>query len=177
MTDTVFPSSIADKAAYFFKSTNYLTTNATRLGISATNLAKMKEIYGDDEHENSYVYRKIKYDASSGRKDTLITARLEESSAKMIEILTIIYNDIPASVWTTDDRVTLNRKTGLPKTHTIPETPIKEKIFIDVDPRGNGLISIKARSDMESTQHRVPDTAKQVENYSGKISYYSRHGR
>jgi hypothetical protein len=163
MKRETFPTIIPQLAAYFLRAVSWLTANATRLGISTGKLAEITDLYGDETTPYTYVYAKLQYDKAPQRKDSVITANLKNISDKLKVLLRNTYNDIPASVWTDDDRLKLNRRTGLDHHPTHPVTPISEECFIDIEAHPQCLMKGGARSVSEGKTYALPEDVKQVE--------------
>lgn len=114
-----FPSKEADLNSYFQIAVPYLLENRTRLLISQANqdlidlkLVAWNEIF--PQSQNSNTKTKTIIQIKDGAKEELMTA------------LRAVYADIPASVWTLEDRNTLNMperstsKTPAPVPTTVP---------------------------------------------------------
>lgn len=114
-----FPSKEADLNSYFQIAVPYLLENRTRLLISQANqdlielkLEAWNEIF--PQSQNSNTKTKTIIQIKDGAKEELMTA------------LRAVYADIPASIWTLEDRNTLNMperstsKTPAPVPTTVP---------------------------------------------------------
>ena len=114
-----FPSKEADLNSYFQIAVPYLLENRTRLLISQANqdlidlkLVAWNEIF--PQSQNSNTKTKTIIQIKDGAKEELMTA------------LRAVYADIPASIWTLEDRNTLNMperstsKTPAPVPTTVP---------------------------------------------------------
>jgi hypothetical protein len=162
MNDTVFPTTKEALSVYFSVAVPYVGTNSARFGISDERKDALIAYYGTPSTADTYLYFLAKWADSSTRTRIVIT-KLEDSEEKMKKMLTEIYNDIPATTWTADDRDILNRKTGLPKTHTIPITPIAEKCIAGLTAKGSGVIGVKCRSNEDDKRASKPEGADAVE--------------
>jgi hypothetical protein len=163
MTKSNFPTTIDGKDAYFFRTVAWLIDNASRLGIATEVVDALKLLYGDAVTPGSYVYCKTNYDNAPGRKDSKVVKNLETASDAMKAKLMEIYNDIPASKWTDDDRVTLERKTGLPHKPTTPIETIKDVCVVDIEVRPNGLFNFGIRLRNDTKRYNIPTGADAVE--------------
>ncbi len=163
MKKQVFPAGILALAIYYGRSVAWVVSNATRLGISSSQITALQNIYGDDTTPGTYLYCKKVYDNQPGRKESKVTTALKTVSNKLKAKLIEIYDDIPASKWTDDDRLNLNRKTGLKRTVTHPTTRIAEKFVLDIDPHMNALFKCGARSRTDTKRHSIPESANTVE--------------
>ena len=160
---TTFPTQVQQLAAYFTRAIAWVIANATRLGVSAPNITALQSIYGDETTAGTYLYCKKQYDIAPNRKDGITTANLAKAAEKLRTKLTEIYNDIPASKWTDEDRKNLNRKTGLKRIVTHPTTRIAEKFVLDIDPHMNALFKCGARSRTDTKRHSIPVSANTIE--------------
>jgi len=160
---TTFPVPIQQLASYFVRAIAWIIANATRLGVSSTNVTQLQALYGDETTAGTYLYCKKQYDSAPNRKDGITTLNLETASEKVRNKLTEIYNDIPASKWKDEDRKNLNRKTGLKRTVTHPTTRIAEKFVLDIDPHMNALFKCGARSRTDTKRHSIPVSANTIE--------------
>jgi len=61
MSDQNFPTTIAGFASYLVAVVAYLILNATRLTISDESINELKALYGDEDHEDTYLYWKKQY--------------------------------------------------------------------------------------------------------------------
>ena len=158
-----FPTTILGLFLYFVVVMAYLTANAVRLGISTAKLTALAAIYGDVDLPDTYMYFKALWDDATGTRTRLVKAGLRAKSKEMRTALSAIYNDIPASKWTTADRETLGRKTGLPKTKETPTSPISEVCIPDIVLLTNGQFAISTRSRFDKKHYAIPETADMVE--------------
>lgn len=163
MSKSNFPSTISLLATYFMVVFLWLVTHATRLGIATTKIDELTDLYGDETTVGTYVYCKHQYDITPGRKPTTVTQNLAAVSVEMKKLLTEIYNDIPASKWTNDDRTTLNRKTGLPHDPTRHTVAIAELCILDIINKPLALTMGGARSQADNKNHSIPDSANAIE--------------
>jgi hypothetical protein len=96
-----FPSKDSDLNSYFQTAVPYLTSNAVRLLISEENQTRLNDsltdwdlIYPNSQNSNT-------------RTKTIIQNK-DIAKVNFINLLRVVYGDVPASVWTTEDRNTLN---------------------------------------------------------------------
>ena len=160
---SVYPTTILGFFLYLVAVMAYLTANATRLGIASAKLTALAAIYGDVDIPDTYLYFKTLWDDATGSRTRLVKAGLRQKSKEMRKALSEIYNDIPASKWTSSDRETTNRKTGLVKPKETPTTPIVEVCIPDTVSLTNGQFSISTRSRFDKKHYAIPDTADMVE--------------
>lgn len=163
MNRSTFPTSIAGLASYLVRSVAWLTDNAARLGISPAVILILQGIYGDNATAGSYLYCKKKYDDASARKDSIVTLNLKTVSTTIKNKLREIYNDIPASIWTDEDRTALNRKTGLKHVPTHATVPIIAECHLEITPKPNGLFKCAVRPVSDTKSYNIPETADAVE--------------
>jgi len=159
MGESVYPGSIGGLASYLAGAVAHLVANATRLGVDPAKVTEVEDKYGPDTLAGTYLYFKKKYDETAGRKDSLTTTNLRDVSIGMKELLTAVYDDIPASKWTAADRLAFNRKTGLPHTPTIPTESIAEQCIGTAVPMGGGQMSMQFRYIEDATRASKPEGA------------------
>ncbi len=162
MNSQVFPTTIEGKATAFSIAVPHVEANSTRFGLSAPRVAALKDLYGDATTDDTYVFYFTLWKSPATRTPVVI-AKLEHNEAKMIKMLSDIYNDIPASIWTDDDRKVLNRKTGMRKDPTKPTKPISEKCWASGTILGGGGVKIKCRSIQDSSRSSKPTGCDAVE--------------
>jgi hypothetical protein len=155
MGEHVFPSTREGKASAFSIAVPHVDANSTRLGLSALRVTALKNLYGDATTVDTYVYYFTLW-KSPATRTPVITLKLDHSEAAMMKMLSGIYNDIPASIWTDDDRKVLNRKTGMRKDPTKPTNPISEKCSALTKTLGGGAVKIKCRSNEDSNRGSKP---------------------
>jgi hypothetical protein len=98
-----FPSKEGELNNYFIIAVAYLIANDKRLGVSATN--KQKIIDGLANWSNTY---KICLDPNT--RTTVATKNKDEAKKTLIASLRSVFNDIPQSALTNQDRETLGIK-------------------------------------------------------------------
>ncbi len=157
MNRSTFPTTIMGFAGYLGTLLPYLTTNATRLGITPAQLAIITALYGDSTTSGTYLYYYTLWSDLTGGRTRKVMANLALVSKQMKALLTKAFDDIPASVWTEDDRKTCNRKTGLPHKPTKPTTPIKEICIVDIEVRTNGLFYFGIRQRDDTKRYNIPE--------------------
>jgi len=114
-----FPSKEADLNLYFQIAVDYLSTNATRLLVTVPNQDLVSGLLDD---WNDF-YPKTQ---NANTKTKTIIQLKDETKVNLMAGLRTIYADIPASIWTLEDRNTLNMpersttKTPVPTPTTIP---------------------------------------------------------
>lgn len=160
---SAFPTKILDFNAYLMVVTKHLTENAVRLDIDPIKLAALIALYGDPATPATYLYNYRLWCDRAGSKTVIVNANLRSISKTLKVMLAEIYNDIPASRWTTDDRSSLNRKKGLPYIKTSHHTPIDLRCVPDVQAHGNGLFKISVRTPTDTGRSSIPPGADSVE--------------
>jgi hypothetical protein len=163
MSEKNFPASISGFYTYLVAVMLWLETHRTRLGIPDEIWDLLKNKYGDIATVDTYLYWKNQWDIAPARKDTKITTNLSTITAEIKVQLMNIYNDIPASKWTDNDRITLHRKTGLAHTPTHPVNPIKETCTVAVEARPNALFNFTVITDDDNKSAAIPDDADAAE--------------
>ncbi len=138
----------------------YLVLNAGRLGLDDeddTRLADIVALYGTISTPGTYLYIKKQYDNMSG-KNPIICKDLENISILIKKNLSLLYDDIPASIWINADRETLGRKTGARSQPTHRDSKITEKCVVIPDSHPFGLIKMGARQpDTEKKGYSLPE--------------------
>jgi hypothetical protein len=163
MKTETFPTKIQEFASYLIRAIAWLIANKTRLGILDTDMEELNALYSPDTTEGTYMYCKKKYDEASARKDSVVTNNLKGVSDKVKAKLTKIYNDIPVSKWTDEDRTRLNRKTGLPHEPTTPTEPIKDVCIVDIEVNPNGFFNFGIRYRDDTKRYNKAPGADAVE--------------
>jgi hypothetical protein len=160
---TAFPATKEGLFSYLSGVVPYAETNKVRLLISVLNMTALTTLYGDSATPGTYLYYYALWSQpGSGRtKDVIDNLVSTEKSIK--SLLLKIYNDIPASVWTNEDRNAFNRRTGLPLTHTKPTSPIPEQCYVHITFRGGGDLKFNCRATLDSTRASMPKGANGVE--------------
>ena len=134
-----FPSKEADLNLYFQTAVPYLITNKTRLFVSVINqtgltaeLTAWTNLYPVSQNANT--------------RTKSVVENKDVAKASLMTRLRSVYADVPASVWTTEDRNTLNigvrdgvkTKTPVPTTKPIGQVDTSHRLehtisFIDED--------------------------------------------
>jgi hypothetical protein len=96
-----FPSSDAELHIYFQNAVAYLTTNASRLGITNTTLAHFTAVL----NEWNVVYPKC---ANKDLQTKTFTELKNKWRTELMRALRHSYKDIPQSIYTPEDRAALN---------------------------------------------------------------------
>ena len=154
MADKRFPTKDADFNDYLSIVVPYLVTEAARLGVSAGNIATLTAdhitwtaLYPDSQNPN--------------KATATITSDKNDLRGSLEDTLRDIYEDIPNSVLTSDDRSTLN----LPERDTVP-TPrakINDIPFAGVTPTGGGIIKNRVRKTSDASRASRHELADGVE--------------
>jgi hypothetical protein len=138
---------------------SYLNANKTRLGIMDEAIDALKALYGDIATAGTYLYLFAKWsDEKVGRTPDVIT-NLTNVEVKLKEMLSGIYEDIPASKWTDTDRNVLRRKRGLKRTYTHHTTKITANTFLRHKMIGPGEIIVSCFAAEDSTRASINKAA------------------
>jgi hypothetical protein len=112
----VYPSTIEERNDYYTTVQAYLAANASRLGVTLTNLSTLNELFSTVPATPGNVdemgWQQL-WALYANKKVSRSTNVIDATNAKDIALqhqLTVIYNDIPVSKWTPTDRNTLGRK-------------------------------------------------------------------
>jgi hypothetical protein len=161
------PSSFPNKKAslYTYLSTlkKYIPANAVRLQINPARVNLFLSLMGDKTTPDTYEYFFQLWCDKGGTRTTVIVKELLTSEKKIKNLLREIFNDIPSSLWDTEDRVFFRRKTGLPHKVTVHTTPIQDKCNSVIIPLGGGAVKITCKSDHENPRASLPPMANAVE--------------
>jgi hypothetical protein len=163
MGQTSFPTAKEGLHTYLSGVVPYADTNKVRLKISTENMTALTTLYGDIATPGTYLFTYALWALpGSGRtKDVIDDLVSLENSIK--SLLTSIFNDIPASVWTNADRNAFNRRTGLPKTPTHPTEPIVEECYVKAKAKGGGDVILECSSLEDASRPSKPAGADAVE--------------
>jgi hypothetical protein len=130
----------------------YLIANQTRLNITLATIEGLTDIYGDTLTPGTYCYLYAKWaDKASGRTLAVII-NLRNVVSELKKMLTTIYEDIPASVWTNTDRLTLRRKRGMKLHYTHRTAGITSNTFLHYKLIGPSRIKVLCFTSQESTR-------------------------
>lgn len=156
---STFPTTKEGLYSYLLAVVAYLILNKTRLMISDDNINELKALYGDAVTPDTYLYYYTLWaDEANTRTKTVITS-LDTIETKIMKKLSAIYNDIPDSVWTDQDRETLHRKTGLPHTKTDKKAAITEQCFATRTLLGGGQFQLHCSTANDSNLASLPERA------------------
>jgi hypothetical protein len=134
---------------------SYLTTNKARLGIADEVLEALTALYGSISTAGTYLYFFAKWsDEKVGRTPDVIT-NLTTVEEQLKEMLSGIYEDIPASVWTDTDRNVLRRKRGLKRVYTHHTNPIEANTFLRHKMIGPSKITVKCYAAEDSSRASI----------------------
>jgi hypothetical protein len=163
MGTSVFPGKREGLHVYFEAVIQYLNDNATRLGISTSNLSQLNALYGDILTVGTYLYCWTIWTDRAGGRTRNVNSNLAIAEKQLQQQLSLIYNDIPATLWTQSDRNTLGRKTGLPRPHTVSADPIGHRCFASASPVGGGIVKVTCRYMEDQTRASKPEGADALE--------------
>jgi len=163
MGKPTFPTTINKLNTYFSVAVPYIKANAARLKVDAATLGDLLDFYGNSTTDGTYMYYYALWSDKTGSRTKQVTDNLELAEEKMKQMLTDIYNDIPASVWTQNDRNTLHRKKGAPIVRTTRTTPIAENCFVILTPVVGGNVKFSCRITKDSTRASKPEGADGIE--------------
>jgi len=111
--DSPYPSKIDGRNAYYGVAYPYLVANQGRLKIDPTDMDLLKGIYDNassDPSKMGWIQLFPLYADKEGSRTTTIKDETLLRDGAMKKQLSKIYNDIPASLWTAQDRNVLGRK-------------------------------------------------------------------
>jgi hypothetical protein len=160
---SAFPTKIMDFNSYLAMVTSHLKTHKARLGIDSVKLAALISLYGDQTTTDTYLYNFFRWADKANGKTQTVNTNLRSISKTMKTMLADIYNDIPASKWTDDDRLNLNRKKGLAYNKTSHNTRIELICVPAIEFHQNGRFKIAVRSSNDSGRSSIPTGADAVE--------------
>jgi len=108
----IYPDKIAERTVYYSKVMPYLNINNVRLLIAAAVLAALNKLYDNvstDISQMGYVQLIALYDDESTSTKPVKDERRKRDKA-LQHALSSIYDDIPKSIWNSNDRAVLGRK-------------------------------------------------------------------
>ena len=118
---------------------------------------------GDKTTPGTYEYFFQLWSDKGGKRTTVVVKGLLTAEKTLKALLREIYNDIPSSLWTIEDRALFRRKTGLPHTVTRHKIPIEEKCNPIIIPLGGGFIQFACKTTTDSSRPSLPALANGVE--------------
>jgi hypothetical protein len=152
----IIPTTHTDKNLYFLAVVAYLVANKTRLQIVDAYIELLQALYGTESTAGTYLYLYKLY-ADKSTRTNVISQQLTDIEDQIAAQLRKIYDDIPASVWNTQDRAVTNSKKGLTPEHTIPTERIKATCVLDVQSNRGGLITVSGRETEDSKRSSLPE--------------------
>lgn len=129
-----FPSKDTDLNSYFQTAVPYLVANTARLLISAENQTKLDVVF----HDWNSVYPASQ---NTNTRTKTIVQNKEVARTNFMNALRIIYGDVPASVWTNEDRNTLNLTTPSTSRTPVPAPITKPIAQVDTNRRLEHTVS------------------------------------
>jgi hypothetical protein len=143
---------------HFGNAYTYLKANQARLMISNANMDLLEEIYKTTLPANTPMnwqdtwptYSDPAIRNNNAEKNI---ATLRKAAEKQ---MSVIYNDIPASIWTDADRNTLRRKTGAPRETTSHDESISLSCIGVIKKLGGGEIDFGCRTTSDASKASVP---------------------
>jgi hypothetical protein len=158
-----FPTTIQTLAPYFLRAVGRLNQQKVRLGIDPAKLAALNALYGDVMTKGTYLYFKYLWDDNVETRTKMVRTGLSSVSKEMKKQLTAIYNDIPASKWNNEDRLTFNRRTGLAYSKTFHVERIQLECRAHVVNNTFGIFNIKVAIPAEVRSKTEPSAANAIE--------------
>ena len=158
-----YPTTVNGYYTYLFRAFPWMQGSATRLGIPPAEISALEDLVGDDETEGTYFYDYFQYNAAPKRKDSLLVANLAESTLATQKKISKILDDTAASKWNNEDRLIFNRKKGLPRSYSKPESQIPFEIAVDNVPALNGLIDFKAKPRGETKRSHLAEGSNAID--------------
>jgi len=138
----------------------YLNTHKSRLGIAPADITRMLDFFGGltpPPAAHTYLSVYALWADKINTRTSAVIGELDTLEANLVEVITEIMNDIPASKWTDDDRKTLRRKTGADHSHTVPTSKIDASIVVDINSIKNAILEFTARKSTASKRHSLPE--------------------
>ncbi len=103
MSET-FPTTSEGLYTYFGIAIPYLVANKTRFGIDTIILAALTAAYGDNATAGTYFFNYALWANKLVSRTSIVSENLDDNENDIIDMLMTIYDDIPATIWTTADR-------------------------------------------------------------------------
>jgi hypothetical protein len=167
---TIFPTTKLSLHMYLSVNRDYLNTNAERLQILPEYITQLNALYGDAETIDTYEYYYVLWCDKGNTRTKNVVANLLTKETELKNLLRNIYNDIPDRLWTTEDRLSLNRKTGLPRTVTHHQTQITEPC--------NSYAEVLTGGELKICCHSLPDqthSSMNIQANAVEIAYRINH--
>jgi hypothetical protein len=139
-----------------------IIAEATRLGVSTANINIIKNLFGDLLTENTWCWLWVLYAGGDATCTPNIKKAIAALRVKIEKALSVIYNDIPASVWNDDDRSIFGRATGAYAPRITPGV-ITEKCYPTPVPMGGAKMKITCKSATDQSRASVGEGANGVQ--------------
>ncbi|MGD0711129.1 MAG: hypothetical protein ABR968_08080 [Bacteroidales bacterium] len=170
-----YPSTILGRHNYFGVVVPYLNANKVRLGINATNLNELNILFSNtpttpgDLNSMGEEQLWVLYADKKGSSTTAVKDERRKRDKQLRKQLSVIYDDIPVSVWTQQDRDTLRRKGPVTTGHKSPPYTYTEReaaAAINLEPGSKNqlILSIKqpaGKAGTASMREGKPDGVKE----------------
>jgi hypothetical protein len=152
MGKEVYPTTISGRTVYYVAAVPYVNTNAIRLLVAPDKLTVLVQLYdtpGTDISKIGYFQLMVLYSDKSTCTTPVKNERRKRDKA-LQQALSSIYNDIPGSVWTSNDRAVLGRKGPVighkPETTSTERTDDIQAPDADLEPLGKLSLMLRIKA-------------------------------
>lgn len=158
----IFPSVIEEKNTYYNRVRNHIFagTNRARLGLTGVTQVDDMDTLVTGEWKDNF---ELSSDSSTA---TSVTRKKRDDAGKLIEEkLRFIYDEIPGSALTTEDRAKFNLKVR----DSVPSdrSKIETVPYCKITNRGNGRLTVRARTNSDSSRASVHPESDGLRIYYG----------
>jgi hypothetical protein len=155
---SIVPQALEPFNAYILLVLQYLIDNASRLIVSDGNITSITFMVTDPA--TGWNHWHTLHSGATTRTGP-VNVYLHNSETNITHQLQIIYNDIPRSVMTPDDYLTLH--IAIPTNHRAPRTAITNIPFAKVYSVGGGIVNFIVRTDTHAKRAAMDPLADAVE--------------
>lgn len=164
----IFPSTNDDSNNYYNTVVPYLNSNSARLLISAANLAALNTYYDNAGVVQNDLGWKQLWTLYSNNDTSTITVKglIKTRREQMVFALRTIYNDIPESVLTANDRTTLNIKER--DSENTPRGPVDFPPVLSFEDIENNIQTIRIQNPQTPDSNAMPpNQTAELWNFAG----------
>ena len=147
---------------YVRKAVARLISEATRLGVTADQLAAVAALFGTVTTAGTWLYEWELYAGGPVTCTTNVRLAIGTLRGKLEKEFSSIYDDIPASLWNDDDRATFMRAKGLPVTRTAPGK-ITDQCIVAWEQQGGGTLKGLCKTAHTESRPGLAPNADEVE--------------
>jgi hypothetical protein len=160
---SVFPAIKVKLHTYVEVALKYLVANAARLMVNPADVAKLQALVGDSNTPETYEYFYHLWSQKGIKRTSTVVLGLLRFESEVKSLLRDIYDNIPARLWTDDDRVAFNRKTGLKRIKKLHNSHIEEICNPRPGISQGGDVHLSCITAHDSSRASLPAAANAVE--------------